>query len=208
MRRPCALGSTCASAATSFGRQRAAVAAMRIDGWLGAGVRKCERMPTRSSRRRRVRLEGEPCRGSTFDLEPRPRACTPGAMDARNWSRLMCLETQGTRGGGPALVLDGMAEGLTHTQLGSTYVSDFTRWACRWRRLRRGAYRMGVQVETWGSGTGPANEPEVRRGRRRPGLRNTVPSTGRVCALGLVLERGRSRISNFSQDGTTSVLGQ
>ena len=81
---------------------------------------KCERMPTRSSRRRRVRLEGETCRGSTFASEPRPRACTPGAMDARNWSRLMCLETQGTRGGGPALVLDGMAEELTHTQLGST----------------------------------------------------------------------------------------
>ena len=155
-RRPRALGSTCAPAATSFGRQRAAVAAMRIDGWLGAGVRKCERMPTRSSRRRRVRLEGETCRGSTFASEPRPRACTPGAMDARNWSRLMCLETQGTRGGGPALVLDGMAEGLTHTQLGSTYVSDVTRWACRWRRsasrcIPDGRSGRNVGVGHWAS---------------------------------------------------------
>jgi hypothetical protein len=112
MRRPCALGSTCASAATSFGRQRAAVAAMRIDGWLGAGVRKSERMPTRSPRRRRVRLEGDPCRGSTFASEPRPRACTPGAMDARHWSGLMCLETQGMRGGRQKLVLDGCCRGL------------------------------------------------------------------------------------------------
>ena len=117
---------------------------------------KCERMPTRSSRRRRVRLEGETCRGSTFASEPRPRACTPGAMDARNWSRLMCLETQGTRGGGPALVLDGMAEGLTHNQLGSTYVSDVTRWACRWRRsasrcIPDGRSGRNVGVGHWAS---------------------------------------------------------
>jgi hypothetical protein len=163
MRRPCALGSTCASAATSFGTQRAAVAAVRIDGWLGASVRKCERMQTRSPRRRRVRLEGEPCLESTFALEPRPRACTPGAMDARNWSRLMCLETQGTRGGGPALVLDGMAERLTHNQLGSTYVSEVTRWACRWRRSASRCIPDGRSGRNVGTGTGPADMPEVRR---------------------------------------------
>ena len=52
------------------------------------------------------------------------------AMDARHWSGLMCLETQGTRGGGPALVLDGMAEELTPKQLGKNS-SEQGRRGCR-----------------------------------------------------------------------------
>jgi hypothetical protein len=56
------------------------------------------------------------------------------AMDARHWSGLMCLETQGTRGGGPALVLDGVAEIWTHNQLASTHISEVPRSTCRWRR--------------------------------------------------------------------------
>ena len=74
------------------------------------------------------------------------------AMDARHWSGLMCLETQGTRGGGPALVLDGIAERLTHNQLGSTYVSEVTRWACRWRRSASRCIpdgRSGRNVGVW-----------------------------------------------------------
>ena len=40
-----------------------------------------------------------------------------GAMVARAWSGLMCLETQGMRGGTQTLVLDGVAEGLTHSRV-------------------------------------------------------------------------------------------
>ena len=57
------------------------------------------RMPTRSPKRRRARVEGELCRGSTLTLDARPRVHTLGVMVARAWSGLMCLETQGTRGG-------------------------------------------------------------------------------------------------------------
>ena len=164
MRRPRALGSTCAPAATSSGRQPAAVAAMRIDGWLCAGVRKCERMPTRSPRRRRVRREGEPCRGSTFALEPRPRACTPGAIDARHRSGLMCLETQGTRGGGPALVLDGMAEELTHKQLGDARRSEGPCSKWRWRSPAVRCVPEGRSARGRGD---RASEPQYPQGQVR-----------------------------------------
>ena len=40
-----------------------------------------------------------------------------GAMVARAWSGLMCLEKQGMRGGTQTLVLDGVAEGLTHSRV-------------------------------------------------------------------------------------------
>ena len=53
-----------------------------------------------------------PCKYVHFGAEPRPRAYTPGAMVARAWSDLMCLETQGTRGGRQKLVLDGCGRGL------------------------------------------------------------------------------------------------
>jgi hypothetical protein len=67
---------------------------------------------------------GEPPSDITFTLEPRPRAYTPGAMVARLWSGLMCLETQGPRGGRQTLVLGGVAESLTGGQVESTYVSE------------------------------------------------------------------------------------
>ena len=53
-----------------------------------------------------------PCKYVHFGAEPRPRAYTPGAMVARAWSDLMCLETQGMRGGRQKLVLDGCCRGL------------------------------------------------------------------------------------------------
>ena len=48
-------------------------------------------------------------------------------MVARAWSSLMCLETQGERGGGPALVLDGVAEVPTHGQLVMAFRSEGAR---------------------------------------------------------------------------------
>ena len=92
------------------------------------------------------------------------------AMDARHWSGLMCLETQGTRGGGPALVLDGVAAGLIHNQLGSTHVSDseVPRSTCRWRRSASRCIPDGRSGRNVGMGNGTADMPEVRREGRRP----------------------------------------
>ena len=145
-------------------------------------------MPTRSPRRRRVRVEGKLCRDSTSTLEPRPRAYTPVAMVARAWSGLMCLETQGTRGGRQTLDLGGAAESLTHGRLDSTCVSEVPRWACRgWPSASR-CIPDGRSGRNVGTGAGPADMPEMRREGCRPGLRNTGPSAGRVGALRLVLQ--------------------
>ena len=152
-------------------------------------------MPTRSPRRRRVRVEGKLSRDSTSTLEPRPRAYTPVAMVARVWSGLMCLETQGTRGGRQTLDLCGAAETLTHGRLDSTYVSEVPRWACRWRRSASRCIPDGHSGRDVRMGTGVADGPDIRRAWRRPGLKNTGPSAGRVGALGAVL--GRRRNSNF-----------
>ncbi len=45
-------------------------------------------------------------------------------MVARAWSGLMCLETQGPRGGGQTLDLGGAAESLARGPLEGTYVSE------------------------------------------------------------------------------------
>ena len=142
------------------------------------------RMPTRSPKRRPARVEGELCRGSTSTLGPRPRAYTPGAMVARAWSGLMCLETQGTRGGRQTLDLDGAVESLTHDRLDSTCVSEVPRSKPRWRPVaQRHArdQRLGRNVATGHSAT---DGPEVKHGRRRAGQKNTGPNAGGVSALG------------------------
>ncbi len=66
------------------------------------------------------------------------------------WSGLMCLETQGPRGGRWTLDLGDAAEGLTHGRLASAHISRFHAGHAGGGGLRRGAYRMGVQAETWG----------------------------------------------------------
>ncbi len=66
------------------------------------------------------------------------------------WSGLMCLETQGPRGGRQTLDLGGAAEGLTHGRLASAHISRLHAGHAGGGGLRRGAYRMGVQAETWG----------------------------------------------------------
>ena len=111
-RRPCALRSTFGPAATSLGRRCTAVAAMRSDGRLLSGPSQMGVNADRSPRRRRVHVEWELCRASASTSEPRPRAYTPGALVARAWSGLMCLETQGMRRGRQKLVLDGCCRGL------------------------------------------------------------------------------------------------
>ena len=152
-------------------------------------------MPTRSPRCRRMRVEGELCRESTSTLEPRPRAYTPGAMVARAWSCLMCLETQGTGRGRQTLILDGVAEDLTHGQLESTHTSEVPRWACRWRRSASRFIPDGHSGRDVRMGTGVADGPDIRRAGRRPGLKNKGPSAGRVGALGGSREHAGIRIS-------------
>ena len=142
------------------------------------------RMPTRSPKRRPARVEGELCRGSTFTLGARPRVHTLGVMVARAWSGLMCLETQGTRGGRQTLDLDGAAEVLTHGQFCSTYISEVPRSKPRWRPVaQRHArdQRLGRNVAIWYQATGGS---EVKRGGRRAGRTNTGPNAGGVSALG------------------------
>ena len=138
----------------------------------------------RSPGRRRAGRAGEPPSDITSTFEPRPRAYTPGAMVARAWSGLMCLETQGTRGGRQTLDLGGAAEILTHGRLDSTYVSEVPRWACRWRRSASRCIPDGHSGRDVRMGTGVADGPDIRRAGRRPGLKNTGPSAGRVGALG------------------------
>ena len=149
----------------------------------------------RSPGRWRAGRAGEPPSGSTCTFEPRARAYTPGAMVARAWSGLMCLETQGPRGGGQTLDLGGTAESLTHDRLESTYISEIPRWACRWRRSASRCIPDGHSGRDVGMGTGVADGPEVGRAGRRPGLKNTGPSAGRVGALGGSRETRRN--SNF-----------
>ncbi len=128
-------------------------------------------MPTRSPRRRRVRVEGKLCGERTSTFELRPRANTPAAMVARAWSGLMCLETQGPREGRQTLVLGGVAENLTRGQVNSTYVSEDP---CSKPRLRLVAARhardqpLGRNVAT---GHPATDGPEVTRGKRREGAR-------------------------------------
>ena len=133
--------------------------------------------------------------GSTSTFEPRPRAHTPVAMVARVWSGLMCLETQGTRGGRQTLDLDGAADGLTHVRLDSTCVSEVPRWACRWRRSASRCIPDGRSGRNVGMGTGAADGPEVGRAERRLGLKNMGPSAGRVGALGGSRRHAGIRIS-------------
>ena len=151
----------------------------------------------RSPGRRRAGRAGEPPSDITSTFEPRPRAYTPGAMVARAWSGLMCLETQGTRGGRPALDLVGAAERLTHGRLKIPYISEFPRWACLWRRSASRCIPAGRSGRNVGMGTGVADGPEVRRAGRRPGLKNMGPSAGRVGALGGSPEMRRN--SNFDR---------
>ena len=209
MRTPCALGSTCAPAVSSFGRRPSAMAATRSDGRLLAGAGQMGPNADRSPRRRRARVEGELCRGSTSTLGPRPRAYTPGAMVARAWSGLMCLETQGTRGGRPALDLLGAAESLTHGRLKIPYISEFPRWACLWRRSASRCIPAGRSGRNVGMGTGVADGPEVRRAGRRLGLKNMGPSAGRVGALGGSPEMRRNsnfdRVASFKISATLST---
>ena len=139
--------------------------------------------------------DGEPPSGSTSTVEPRPRAYTLGAMVARVWSGLMRLETQGPRGGRQTLDLGGVAESLTYDRLESTDVSEVPRWACRWRRSASRCIPDGRSGRNVGMGTGAADGPEVGRAERRPGLKNTGPSAGRVGALGGSRETRRN--SNF-----------
>ena len=120
-------------------------------------------------------------------------------MVARAWSGLMCLETQGTRGGGQTLDLGGAADSLTRGRLESTCVSEVPRWACRWRRSASRCLPDGHSGRDVGMGTGVADGPEVGRAGRRPGLKNTGPSAGRVGALGGSRETRRN--SNFSRQG-------
>ena len=157
----------------------------------------------RSPERRRAGRAGEPPSGSTSTFEPRPRAYTHGAMVARVWSGLMCLETQGPRGGRQTLDLGGAADSLTRGRLDSTYISELPRWACRWRRSASRCLPDGHSGRDVGMGTGVADRPEVRRAGRRPGLKNMGPSAGRVGALGGSRETRRNsnfdrwRVSNF-----------
>ena len=151
----------------------------------------------RSPGRRQAGRDGEPSSDSTSTLKPRPRACTLGAMVARAWSGLMCLETQGTRGGRQTLDLDGAAESLTHGQLKIAYISEFPRWACLWRRSASRCIPAGRSGRNVGMGTGVADGPEVRRAGRRLGLKNMGPSAGRVGALGGSPEMRRN--SNFDR---------
>jgi hypothetical protein len=120
-----------------------------------------------------------------------------GAMVARAWSGLMCLETQGTRGGRQTLDLDGAVESLTHDWQNSTCVSEVPRWACRWRRSASRCLPDGHSGRDVGMGTGVADGPEVGRAGRRPGLKNMGPSAGRVGALGGSRETRRN--SNFDR---------
>ncbi len=151
----------------------------------------------RSPGRWRAGRAGEPPSGSTSTFEPMPRAYTLGAMVARVWSGLMCLETQGTRGGRQTLDLGGVAESLTYDRLDSTHISEVPRWACRWRRSASRCIPDGRSGRNVGMGTRVADRPEVRRGGRRPGLKNTGPSAGRVGALGGSPETRRN--SNFDR---------
>jgi hypothetical protein len=116
-------------------------------------------------------------------------------MVARVWSGLMCLETQGPRGGRETLDLDGAAESLTYDRPDSTHVSEVPSWACRWRRSASRCIPDGRSGRNVGMGTGAADGPEVGRAERRPGLKNTGPSAGRVGALGGSRETRRN--SNF-----------
>ena len=109
---------------------------------------------------------------------------TLGVMVARAWSGLMCLETQGTRGGRQTLVLDGAVEGLTHDRLDSTYVSEVPRSKPRLRLVAARHARdppLGRNVAIWYQATGG---PEVKRGGRRAGQKNRGPNAGGVSALG------------------------
>ena len=117
------------------------------------------------------------------------------ALVARAWSGLMCLETQGPRGGRQTLDLGGVAESLARGRLDSTCVSEVPRWACRgWPSASR-CIPDGRSGRNVGMGTGAADGPEVGRAERRPGLKNTGPSAGRVGALGGSPETRRNRIS-------------
>ena len=151
----------------------------------------------RSPGHRRAGRAGEPPSDITSTFEPRPRAYTPGAMVARVWSGLMCLETQGTRGGRQKLDLDGAAESPTHGRPDSTCVSEVPRWACRWRRSASRCIPDGRSGRNVGMGTGVADRPEVGRAERRLGLKSMGPSAGRVGALGGSRETRRN--SNFDR---------
>ena len=134
-----------------------------------------------------------------------PRAYTLGAMVARAWSGLMCLETQGTRGGRQTLDLDGAAESSTHGRLDSTCVSEIPRWACRWRRSASRCLPDGRSGRNVGMGTGAADGPEVGRAERRLGLKNMGPSAGRVGALGGSPE---TQEFEFRQGGEFQISGE
>ena len=136
----------------------------------------------RSPGRRRAGRAGEPPSDITSTFEPRPRAYTPGAMVARVWSGLMCLGTQGTRGGGQTLDLGGAAESLTHGRLDSTCVSEDPRSKPRLRSVAARHARdqpLGRNVAT---GHPATDGPEVKRERRRAGRTNTGPNAGGVSA--------------------------
>ena len=165
----------------------------------------------RSPGRRREGRAGEPPGDITSTFEPRPRAYTPGAMVARAWSGLMCLETQGTRGGRQTLDLDGAAESLTHGRLDSTCVSEVPRWACRgWPSASR-CIPDGRSGRNVGMGTGVADGPGVRRAERGPSLKNMGPSAGRVGALGGSPETRRNSnfdtVAEFQNSATLSTFG-
>jgi hypothetical protein len=103
-------------------------------------------------------------------------------MVARLWSGLMCLETQGTRGGGQTLDLGGAADGLTRGRLDSTYVSEDPRSKPRWLSVAARHARdqpLGRNVAT---GHPATDGPEVKRERRRAGRTNTGPNAGGVSA--------------------------
>ena len=103
-------------------------------------------------------------------------------MVARAWSGLMCLETQGPRGGRQTLDLDGVAEVLALGQLESTHRSEDPRSKPRLRLVAaRHArdQRLGRNVATGHQATGGS---EVKRGERRAGRTNTGPNAGGVSA--------------------------
>ena len=109
---------------------------------------------------------------------------TLGVMVARAWSGLMCLETQGTRGGRQTLVLGGEAESLTGGQVESTYVSEDPRSKPRLRLVAARHARdppLGRNVAIWYQAT---DGPEVKRGGRRAGQKNRGPTAGGVSAPG------------------------
>ena len=131
---------------------------------------------------RQVGMVSRPAVLSTSTLEPRSRAYTLGAMVARVWSGLMCLETQGPRGGRQTLDLDGVAEVLTHGQLESTHRSEDPRSKPRLRLVAARHARdqpLGRNVAT---GHPATDGPEMKRGRRRAGRTNTGPNAGGVSA--------------------------